>query len=420
MPQIADALVDLNPWWKGPFAVEYRDREVYLELEAFLRMRHIVALVGLRRVGKTTLLLKIAQDAMRAGTDPRRVLYFSFDEHRASSLRDLLHAYEDLHKVDRRQGNYLILLDEVQKLARWEDQLKVLYDLHPRMKFVVSGSESLFLRRGTREFLGGRIFEFTVRPLSFREFLGFKRIAHHPLELYRRELSRALDAFIPTLGFPELLGNAERPVVRRYIRENVVEKVIYRDLPGVLKIKDPAVLESIMNILMNEPGQLFDTSSLAGELGVSRQTVSKYLWYLEQAFLLRKLYNYSTGRRKVERKLKKYYPSILSPELLFRQDDDARSRVLEWLVVNQLKAEYFWRDPYQKEVDIILPRKRPLPVEVKYGRVDTSGVSAFMRKHKVSRGVVVSREAQERRWVEGGRVEVVPAYEFLLREFREG
>jgi hypothetical protein len=72
---------------------------------------------------------------------------------------------------------------------------------------------------------------------------------------------------------------------------------------------------------LEEPGQLVEVLELAGELKVSRQTLSNYLSYLEQSFLVRKLYNYLTGRRKVERKLKRYYPTIISVDLLFREDD---------------------------------------------------------------------------------------------------
>jgi hypothetical protein len=121
---------------------------------------------------------------------------------------------------------------------------------------------------------------------------------------------------------------------------------------------------------MEEPGQLVEVSELAGELKVSRQTLSNYLSYLEQSFLVRKLYNYSTGRRKVERKLKRYYPTIISVDLLFREDDLSKSRVFEWAVINQMGAEFFWRDSYKNEVDAILTNRKSTPVETKYGKIE--------------------------------------------------
>jgi len=416
MARVRDSLVDFNPWWKGPFRVEgYRDREVYESLGPFLRQSQIVALTGLRRTGKTTILHRIVEDAITGGRDPKDVLYFSFDEFREVRLREILREYEAAAGRDVHNGRFLVLLDEIQKVEGWADQLKALYDAHKgRVKFVASGSESLFLRKGSKETLAGRLFEFRVDPLSFREYLSFKGVKHEPIALHERELVRAFDAFVLTQGFPELVDVTERAVVRKYLRESIVEKVVFRDLPGLLGIRDLSVLESVINLLMEEPGQIIQTSELAGTLAVSRDTLSNYLAYLEQSFLLRKLYNFSMGRRKVERKLRRYYPTIVSPDLAFRSDDLSRSRVFEWALVGQMRAEFFWRDAYKNEVDIVLPARKPVPVEIKYGKVETGGVEAFLRKFGGNTGYVVTRDQEGERAVEGGRIRIVPAYRFLL------
>lgn len=416
MPEIKDVLVEMNPWWKGAFTVEgYKEREVHSEIQRFMHLPQIVALTGLRRVGKTTLMAKAVEDAIKEGLDPRNILYFSFDEFRGAEIREVLREYEALIDKDLSGGKFLVLLDEIQKLEGWQDQLKVLYDLHKKnIKFVISGSESLFIRKGSKAALAGRLFEFKVEPLSFREYLGFKNIEYKPIRLYEKELSRLFEEFVLTQGFPELVGVMDKAVLRKYLRESIVEKVIFRDLPSLLGIKDVSVIESLLNILMEEPGQLTEISDLAGALRVSRKTLSNYLSYLEQSFLLRKLYNFSTGRRKVERKLRKYYPVIASVDLLFRGDDLSRSRTFEWAMVNQLKAEFFWRDPYKNEVDIVLGERKLIPIEVKYGKVDTSGLQAFMAKFKASKGYIVTPNIEATRKLDGKTISVVPAFKFLL------
>ena len=232
--------------------------------------------------------------------------------------------------------------------------------------------------------------------------------------LFEKELARLFDEFILTQGFPELVGVKDKSVVRKYLRESIVEKVVFRDLMGLLKIRDISQLESLLNILMEEPGQLIEISGLAGELKISRQTLSNYLTYLEESFLIRKLYNYSTGRRKVERKLKKYYPTIVSTDLMFKDDDLSRSRVLEWVAVNQLKTEFFWRDPYKNEVDVVLTNGKPIPIEIKYGKMDFAGLLAFMRKFAIDKGYTISFDKEETRKVNGRAILIVPAYKFLL------
>lgn len=415
MPEIRDLLVDLNPWWQGDYRLEgYRERELRAEVAPFMDQPQILALTGLRRVGKTTLLRKLAEDALE-DVEATRVLYFSFDEHRSGDVRDVLGTYEDMTGHDLRDGEFLVLLDEIQKLDGWQDQLKTLYDVHKgRVKFVVSGSESLFIRAGSRETLAGRLFEFQLRPLSFREYLRFVDVDPEPVGLHERELSRHFDRFVRTQGFPELVGVDDRAVARKYLQESLVDRIVFRDLPTLTGIQHIEVLESVLNILMDEPGQIVNISDLAGELDVNRKTLSNYLTYLEQAFLLRKLYNFSRGRRKVERKLRRFYPTILSADLVHRDDDPSRSRAFEATVVHQLDAGFFWRDPYRHEVDIVLGEDAPVPVEVKWGRVDTDGLERFMEVFGVGRGIVVTRDVEDTRTLDAGTVELVPAYKLLL------
>jgi len=419
MTRIRDALVELNPWWKEEFSLEYREREVYREIQRFLAMPQMIALTGLRRVGKTTLMLKAAQDAIRKGFDPKDVLYFSFDEFREIKTREVLSEYEKLTGRDLGKGRRLVLLDEIQKLAGWQNELKAVYDRYrTNLKILISGSESLFIRKGSRENLAGRLFEFKIEPLNFREYLVFKGKVYKPIDLYEKELANLFDEFILTQGFPELVGVKDRSVIRKYLRESIIEKVVFRDLLSLLEIRDISLLESLLNILTEEPGQLLEVSQLAGELAVSRQTLSNYLSYLEQSFLVRKLYNYSTGRRKVERKLKKFYPTIVSADLPFRDDDLSRSRVFEWIVVNQLKAEFFWRDRYKNEVDVVLTDAKPVPVEIKRRRMDFSGMEAFMDRFKVDKGYTISLDKEDMRKTDGRTIFVVPAYKFLLNQSR--
>ncbi len=417
MPKIRDVLQDSNPWWKQEFTVEFKEREIYDSVKRFLPLPQMIAFTGLRRVGKTTLMLKIAEDYMRSGFDPRNIVYFSFDEFRAAELREVLKEYEELLERDLRKGSYLVLLDEVQKLSRWEDQLKGVYDTFGKnLKIVVSGSESLLIKDTSRETLAGRLLDFKVETLSFREFLVFRGLAsYEPMGLYERELSRLLDEFILTLGFPELVNIKDKSIIRKYVKESIVEKIFYRDIPRLFKISDASALEPLLNVLMEEPGQLVELSGLAMELGLSRQTLSRYLTYLEESFLLRKVYNFSKSRRKVERKLKKYYPTLISVDLLFKDDDGSKSRVFEWFIVNQLKAEFFWRDPYKREVDIVLPDGEIVPIEVKYGRLDLSGLLAFMKKFKVGHGYVISTKECREQKLDDKTISIVPAFKFLLK-----
>jgi predicted AAA+ superfamily ATPase len=378
----------------------------------------IIAFTGLRRVGKTTLMLKLVEDQIEAGFEPRNIIYFTFDELRDISINEVIKEYEVLFNKDIQNGKYIFLFDEIQKLRDWENQLKVIYDLlMDNVKIIISGSESLFIKKKSKETLAGRIFEFKLEPLSFHEFLIFRKLKFEPIKLYEKELSKQFEMFLYTQGFPELVEITDREIINKYIKESIIEKVIFRDIPSSYKIKDITILESLLSIFMEDPGQIIELSNLGSNLNISRQTLSNYIKYLEYSFLVKKLYNYSPNKRKVERKLKKYYTTILSPQLIFKADDLSRSKVFEWLMVNQLSAEFFWRDPYKNEVDIIKINKKIIPLEIKYGKIDTSGLLKFLDKYKLDLGIIISNKTEETQNIKGKTIKIVPGYKCLLHSY---
>ena len=422
MTKIEEALISFNPWWGKKFQLTYNEREVYTEIKPYLKLPMMIAFYGLKRVGKTTLMLKIADSYISGGMDPNRVLYFSFDDFKGITPSEIIKEYERINGADINEGKYLLLFDEVQKLEDWQNKIKVLYDLYKgRVKIILSGSESLFIRKCAKEDLAGRIFMFKVNQLSFKEFLAFRKkldIIERP-RLFKKELLQLLEEFLYTQGFPELADIKDREAIRKYIREGIVDKVIYKDIPQLFKVEDVSVLESLLGLFMDEPGQLVDLSSLASVLKITRQTLSSYIRYLEDSQLLRKLYNYSKNGRKTERKLKKYYPTILSADLPFSNDKTSQSKAFEWLLVNQMGAEFFWRDAYKNEVDMVIGKKAPLPVEIKYGKISTGGLSAFMRKFKLHDGIIASYDSEEEIKVKEGTIKVMPAYLLLLGHIKE-
>ncbi len=415
MTQIKDALIEVNPWWKEEFKVEFKAREIYKDIQKYLPLRQIIAFTGLRRVGKTTIMLKIVEDSIRNGFEPKNIIYFSFDEFKDSEIRNIIKAYEELNEKDFRKGKYLLLLDEIQKLKDWEVQLKSLYDAYKDIKFIISGSESLFLRKNSKSALAGRIFEFKVEALSFKEFLLFKSLDFKPISLYEKELLSLFKEYIFTMGFPELVNIKDRDIIKKYVKEGIAEKVVYKDIPSLYNIEDISVIDSMLNLVMEEPGQLIELPELSKTLKISRQTASNYLRYLEESFLIKKIYNFSKSRRKSERKLKKYYPAIISPDLLFKEDDISKSKVFEWLLINQLKTEFFWRDPFKNEVDAILTNEKIIPIEIKYGKISTSGLIAFMKKFNVDESYIVSPDKEETLKIDNKIINVIPAYKFLLK-----
>ena len=198
-----EKLEEFNEWWfteKVPEELlETYKRNLFYELKKNLEKRQIISVVGLRRTGKTTIMYQLI-DFLLAKMKPVNILYFSFDEE-VKDLRDVLNTYREIHNLNFREGKFYVFLDEIQKLDDWQSQVKKYYDLYPRIKFIISGSEGLFLRKGAKETLAGRIYEFTLPTLSFVEFLNMKRVKHTSSYKLRAEF---VD-YVKRGGFPEMV-----------------------------------------------------------------------------------------------------------------------------------------------------------------------------------------------------------------------
>ena len=178
----------------------------------------------------------------------------------------------------------------------------------------------------------------------------------------------------------------------------------------VFEIKNLVTIRKIFDIIYNNPGQIIELQQFAGEVGITRHLLSEYLEYLEESFLIKKLYNYSRNARKTQRRLKKYYPTVLNPLLI--EDDFAK--IFEQALVIHSNADFFWRDSYKNEVDII--KTNPLTaIEVKSGEVKEGNLTSlkkFIEKFKPKRAIVLSYETER----EIGSIKVIPAWKWLLEK----
>lgn len=406
--RLKEALINSNKWWKGLFELEFKHREIYAEIERFFSKKQIVALVGLRRTGKTTIMLKLVQEALKT-MQKEHVVYFSFDEFKEITLRDVLKNYERLMGKNTALGNYLFLFDEIQKVENWEEQLKRLYDENQNIKFIISGSESLFVRKKSRESLAGRIYEFQIKNLNFKEYLNFKNKRLDNFQLYKEEILKEFQNFIISNGFPEIIDENKEDC-GKYIKENVIERIIYRDIPQITKVNDPAILEQIFKIILYSPGEIINMVNLARDLGIARQTVSTYLDYLEKSYLIKKLYNYSRNVRKTQKRFKKYYPTIIAPDIA--ENREYFPKIFETILINHLNVEFFWRDEFKNKVDII--QLEPLTaIEIKSGEIkerDLISLEKFIKKFKPKRAIIISYEIKKTI----KSIQIIPFYEYLL------
>jgi predicted AAA+ superfamily ATPase len=421
-------LVKLNPWWGGvwpelpPF-----ERDMLSELKGQVKHRQMIAIVGLRRVGKTVLLKQL----MKWLSGPERNLcYISFDDiefrdyRTAEALIDYFLQYSDPAK--RR----FLFLDEVQKLPDWDSLLKVVYDGEERLKIFISGSASLELKT-RKESLAGRLLTFHVPVLSFREFVryfgmdddapstGLFREYDLRFSAKRDRYQELFRAYLMRGAFPELLETEDAEHVRRYIKESVIEKAV-SDIARISGADERTVFE-LFRLLADSNARLFEIVKLANTLKVNRNLVSGYVSLLEKAFLIKVGYNCSASVAKQVRTSKKQYvahSSIVAALLDLPEDilnTEAAGHLVEAAVASAFEKVSFWRTP-RHEVDLIAG----VPIEVKFRKhIDTKdlkGLLSYMAEYGVREGIVVTRDTLEERTVDGRIIKLIPAWLFLMMD----
>lgn len=411
--KISFILKETNPWWKQKTYSynNYFPRQIFPQIQRFFELPQIIAMVGLRRTGKTTLMLKMIESFLKKLKN-RNILYFSFDDFSSLDIEDILLVYSEIFAdVDLKKERFLFCFDEVQKLENWQEKIKRLYDNYRNIKIILSGSESLFIRKKGKETLGGRIFEFDICPLTFKEYLSFtgKNDFLNNTQLYKREIIKQYWHYMKINGLPELVNIEDSLVIYKYLKESIIDKIIFRDIPELFGINNVNILSDILDVIIFYPGQIIDTVNLSNEMGISRQSISQYLGYLEKAFLVKKLYNFSKNMRKQKRSLKKYYPAIVFPDLVDSNFPFCFENSLVW----QLDAQFFYRDKYQYEVDIIKANNTNdiTPIEIKTGKIDIEGMKYFMKRYKLNKGIVLSVEKEGAE----NNIKIIPFYKYLLK-----
>lgn len=410
-------LEEFNHWWIGgtvdlDLALPFK-RDVFPEIERQIVRRQIIALTGLRRVGKTTILYQLVQKLIREKIPSANILFFSFDD-TSASLSEVLDAYTELHSKNFRDERIYVFLDEIQKYDKWENELKKYYDLYPKLKFVISGSESLFIKRKTKETLAGRILDFVLAPFTFKEFLAIKGIKENELK-YETKIKPLFIKFVERGGFPETFILEGDKDFKEYVRALVVDKIVYKDIPRMFKIEDPEFLGVLLELIATNPGMYVDYYSISNQFGKDRRVIKDYIFYLKDCFLIRFLGNYRKGSITTLRKKKRAYPTDNALSYLYRSDIDASffGRMVETLIVNILKANSFWKNG--GEIDIIY---EDMPIEVKYQEQitldDFKHLKEFMRRFNKKEGILITKEDEKEINFEEGKIKLIPAWKFVL------
>jgi predicted AAA+ superfamily ATPase len=315
-----------NPWWQAPNEVpamysKWRPRpylEIFLPLVVNRHVRRAVVLMGPRRVGKTYLIHHAIQLLVtEKKVPPAHICYVSVDNpiYVHLSLEQILAIYSEATGTDISTTPVYVFFDEVQYLRSWEIHLKSLVDTRQFVKCVASGSAAAALRLKSLESGAGRFTDFLLPPVTFYEYLSLLG-DEELVVITTREGVGAPSFQVPDIqalnkkflhylnfgGYPEVIFSEEiQEDPGRFIKRDIIDKVLLRDLPTLYGIDDIQELNSLFTTLAYNTAQEITIDDLSRNSGAAKQTIKKYIEYLEAAFLIRTIHRVDHNAKRFER-----------------------------------------------------------------------------------------------------------------------
>ena len=347
-----------NPWWDGEYNLEHLfPRPDTLEkLDKSVDIAEVTFISGLRRVGKTTLLRMLIKSLIdERGVDPLSIFYISLDDYllQGKNIPELIDEYRKTVKKKFEEKIYLFF-DEVTYFPDYEIQLKNIFDSQNVKIFASSSSASLI--RDKKPYLTGRNRILEVDPLTFEEYLIFKGIELKHVDGHLTDVY--FEEYLKSGGIPEFVKTGDFEYLK-----NLVDDIIMKDISALHNIKNTSSLKEMYLLLMERSGKSISLNKVANILGLSPDTVKRFLTYFEEAFLISTISKCGKTNQSIL-SLKKIYSVDLGLINLFTGFRDKGS-LFENYLFNKIKKYqpcYYAVDGY--EIDFLIDKK--VLIESKY------------------------------------------------------
>ena len=326
-----------------------------------------LAVIGMRRAGKTSFLHQCRGDLMAQGRNPKNLVYFNFEDERLGGLQ-----VADLHKVvdvharlfpPSTQEKVGFFFDEIQLVPGWEQFCRRLLDSGTHEIFV-SGSSAKLLSREIATSMRGRAWEILIQPFGFGEFLrhhGYA-IPEDAGRLVARErafLDHQFSVYLEVGGFPEAQGMGIAD--RRKLLQGYVDVVLLRDVIERHGVGNPIVLRWMVRRLLGNPAGHFSITKFAADLksqGIpaGREMLYQFLEHLEDTFLVASLPLATDSEKRRQVNPRKIYPADTGLIPVFdRSGKSNAGHALEVAVFHELQrrgdAVGYWKTAEGREVD---------------------------------------------------------------------
>jgi len=453
--KIIERLQYENPWWvtkQVPETYGTMSKRLYFDLfYPFVKERNVrraLVLMGPRRVGKTVMLFHSIEQLLKDKVNPQQIFFIGIDNpiYMHLGLEDILALCKNALNLKEFKDCY-VFFDEIQYLNDWERHLKILVDSYPETKFIVSGSAATALKLHSTESGAGRFTDFMLPPLTFQEYIYLKNLNHliynGSIKYGKKSIPYCLTHDVKALnkeyvnylnfgGYPEVvLSEKIQSDMGRYVKNDIVDKVLLRDLPSLYGINDVQELNRFFTYIAYNTGKEFSYESISKESGIQKVTLKKYLEYLESAFLIKVLNKVGVNAKSLKRvrSFKVYLTNSSLRTALFSpitETDREMGNMVETAVLSQwMHREKLdltfasWKDGRNEgEVDLVLVDKKFKPVwgvEIKWSNRyfdkthELKSLIQFCKTNNFEKALVTSIDRQGVKEIEMLQFTFIPA-----------
>jgi len=383
-------------------------RQVIDEIEQYLFIDSIVVLHGARQVGKTFIMRYLMAFLEKK---EEIVYYIDLEDSRfKAKLDEGVDAFVGILKdegllADKKADKKIfVFIDEIQYLKNPSSFLKLIADHHRNLKLIVSGSSSFDIKNKFKNSLVGRTINFEIFPLSFWEFVTFKNYHVIPGKIFTsikiNELISLYNEYVISGGYPAV---ALEPAIKikEKLLQQIIDTYIKKDISELGNIKEIDKFNKLAEVLASQSGRMLNIAELSNTCGITKQTIEKYLFILENTYIIKLVRPYSRNLRSELFKTPKiyFYDTGLAQMLWLKSlPKEIIGHIFETSVFSELvkkfghKNIYYWRTMDKKEIDFILNVKNDLlPIEAKinFGQFNKTAVNYFISHYQLKKYKIV-------------------------------
>ena len=403
-----------------------------IDLEKYLNNDFIIDIIGSRRAGKTYLMYYFINHLKK----DRNIIFLNFENRKLWPLSDTIlddllnHIYEE--KLIEKYGKVYLFLDEIQNVPNWERFARNIHDeLKGKIKIFVSGSSSKMIEKETSSLLTGRHLSIKLFPLSFKEFLNFKKYSTKGIEYSERRkavLLKLLKEYLEFGGFPEIvLSDQKTDILSQYYID-----IISRDVVERYNLRESNTVENLGKYMITNIGSLFSYGKTAKffsgslKIRVSTASIPSYTKHLEEVFLIFLVPIFSYKIREQMQYPRKTYcvDTGLGNAISFKFSEDT-GKIMENMVFLELKRRrksiFYWKG--KGEVDFVI--KEGLNVahlmQVCYDvkneetkKRETAALIEAMNEFGLKEGHVITWDYDNEETVDNKKIVYLPLWKWLL------